>query len=93
MDPNRFLCLRTDAIISSDLDLENLLILVGETLGMAITDSGCRKTVSGQDWMNAYIESLSSKDRNSIRSSRSSYMFRFGDGQSYKSSKKLIVPF
>ena len=93
MDPNRFLCLRTDAFVNSDLDSESLQVLVGETLGMAIADTGCSKTVSGQDWMDVYIESLSSKDRNSIRSSRSSFTFRFGDGRSYKSKKKLIIPF
>ena len=60
---------------------------------MAITDTDCLRTVSGQEWMDAYIDSLSSKDRNNIRSSRSSYTFRFGDGQSYKSKKKLIIPF
>ena len=28
--------------------------LVGETLGMAVLDSACTKTVAGESWTNAY---------------------------------------
>ena len=86
------MCLKTDAMISSDMDRENLCMLVGETFGLAVIDTGCPKTVSGNDWMTTYIESLSSKDRASIRYNRSSNTFRFGDGQIYKSKKRLTVP-
>ena len=33
-----------------------LLSLVGETLGMAVPDNACPKTVAGESWTNAYFD-------------------------------------
>ena len=52
------MCLKTDVSVSSDMDADNLSFLIGETFGISIIDTGCPKTVSGQDWMNTYIDSL-----------------------------------
>ena len=68
-------------------------MLVGETFGLAVIDTGCPKTVCGTEWLDVYIDSLSSKNRNHIRSKRSSNRFRFGDGQMYKSLKVTIPIF
>ena len=37
--------------------------LLGETLGYAIVDSGCNRTVCGDLWLNTYLDSLSKEDR------------------------------
>ena len=74
------------------MDIDNICMLVGETFGLAVIDTGCPKTVAGTDWLDVYLDSLSSKDRNHIRSKRSSNRFRFGDGQMYKSRKRVTIP-
>ena len=77
--------------LGSDLDTDNICMLVGETFGLAVIDTGCPKTVCGTEWLNVYVDSLSSKDRNHIRSKKSSNRFRFGDGQMYKSQKRDVL--
>ena len=75
-------------MIGSDMDSDNISMLVGETFGQAIIDTGCPKTVCGAEWFNVYLESLSSKDRAHIRHKRSSNKFRFGDGKIYRSKNR-----
>ena len=36
--------------------------LKGETLNMAVLDSGCTKTICSKTWLNCYLESLSSEE-------------------------------
>ena len=74
------------------MDMDNICLLLGETFGLAVIDTGCPKTVCGNEWLDAYMDSLSSKDRNHIRYKRSSNRFRFGDGKSYKSQKRVTIP-
>ena len=74
------------------MDTDNICMLVGETFGLAVIDTGCPKTVCGTQWLDVYLESLSSKDRNHIRCKRSSNRFRFGDGKTYKSQKRVTIP-
>ncbi len=42
---------------------ENMSTLVKETLGMAVLDSGCSKTVVGKQWLELYIDTLDEKDK------------------------------
>ena len=44
-----------------------LSLLVGETLGMAVLDSVCKKTVSGESWTNAYLDTLTDKQRQQVK--------------------------
>ena len=41
--------------------------LIGETLRMAILDSGCTKAVCSKTWLNSYLESLSSEELDNIK--------------------------
>ena len=41
--------------------------IIGETLSMAVIDSGCTKTVCGQEWLDCYLQSLSNEDQQSDR--------------------------
>ena len=42
---------------------EVLQTLVGETLSMAILDSGCTETVCGNTWLECFIETLSNEEK------------------------------
>ena len=66
--------------------------LLGETLGCMIVDSGCIHTVCGSSWMESYMETLSCKDRRSIIIENSKTKFRFGNGASFLSLKKVTIP-
>ena len=54
--------------LAEDIGDSDLLFL-RETLGSCIVDSGCTKTVCGEEWLSAYVESLSehSKDLPPLR--------------------------
>ena len=65
---------------------------LAETIGCMVVDSGCINTVCGKSWLESYIESLSVKDRKSIATGNSNVMFRFGNGTSFRSLKKVTVP-
>ena len=69
-----------------------MIFLVGETFGQAIIDTGCPKTVCGQDWFDVYIDTLSRKDRDSLKTKTSNDRFRFGNGVFYPSQYHAIIP-
>ena len=52
-----------DIILLAEDDEEQRDKLLGTTIGSAIVDSGCTKTVCGDVWLNTYLDSLSQKDR------------------------------
>ena len=66
--------------------------IFGETLNMAILDSGCVHTVRGDAWLNCYIDALSNIERSEILFSNSSRKFKFGDGLIYTSTKRVTLP-
>ena len=82
------------ALLSSKDDSNDkpLNALLAETLGMAIVDSACSKTVCGQVWMDAYKDQLSDHDKASIKEVPSSTKFRFGDGALCISKSLVTFP-
>ena len=58
---------------------------LGETLNMAVLDSGCIHTVCGEAWLNCYLESLNNVERDAVITTFSSRGFKFGDGKEYVS--------
>ena len=66
--------------------------LVQESLGMAVLDSACTKTVMGEVWYEAYTEALSDYDKTLIKSSPSNTKFRFGDGTEVMSNGCVKIP-
>ena len=74
---------------SDQLDINNFL---NETLGSALIDSGCTSSVCGEFWLKAYIDSLSSKEKEEITYHSSNRWFIFGNGRKVKSSKSVTVP-
>ena len=65
---------------------------LGETIGCAIVDSGCSKTVAGKQWMDCYMESLEEGDLKKVTSLNSKQSFKFGEGHAIPSVGKLRVP-
>ena len=66
--------------------------LLEETIGCMVVDSGCINTVCGDVWLDSYLESLSCKDKKSVAMENSSSWFRFGNGASFQSLKKVTIP-
>ena len=66
--------------------------LVAETFSKAVIDSGCTKTVAGENWFNEYTESLSEDEVASIQYVDSQALFRFGDSEPVRSTKKALIP-
>ena len=67
-------------------------VFVGETLSCGVLDSGCTQTVCGEMWLQCYKDSLSDAEQNSITEVPSNTSFRFGNGQSLVSLKKVKIP-
>ena len=76
----------------TECDSTQLTKLIGETLGHAVVDTGCPCTVAGDEWLKSYINTLSRKDRLSIRTRNSNKNFCFGDGSTYQSKGSVFVP-
>ena len=66
--------------------------LVGETLGMAVLDGACTKTVAGESWTIAYLDILTDKQRQQVKVIPSNVHFRFGDGNDVISNKVVKFP-
>ena len=65
--------------------------LQAETFNIAITDSGCTKTVCGELWFQYYIDSLSDSDKDKISIDRSNY-FKFGNSKFIRSNSLVTIP-
>ena len=58
---------------------------------MALLDSGCTKTVCGEQWLKVFIDTLSPNDVSSI-TEKSSTLFKFGDNKMIKSNRCVKIP-
>ena len=54
---------------------------------MAVLDSGCTKSVTGEMWLDEYLKTLSEQDRLQVSERSNDATFRFGDGGEVTSSK------
>ena len=71
---------------------ETMETLIGETLSMAVLDSGCTKTVCGETWLNCYLETISDEDKKLLDGEDSNSVFKFGDSKLIKSNKNVTIP-
>ena len=71
---------------------DNIKSLVYETMGCAVLDCGAAKTVCGKVWWDAYRDALSEEDKASVVLSKSSIMFKFGNGNKVKSLFTVQFP-
>ncbi|XP_077971779.1 uncharacterized protein LOC144425883 [Styela clava] len=66
--------------------------LICETVGSAIIDTACTKTVCGQKWLNNYIARLPENLRKTVEFSQGGTGFKFGDGRRVMSTQSVIIP-
>lgn len=71
---------------------EVMSVLMTESICYAILDTACSSTVCGIDWLAMYIDTLSEEDKMKIEEEESETAFRFGDGNVYKSLKRVKFP-
>ena len=74
------------------VDDNSLKWFLGETLGCAVIDSGCSKTVAGITWLNCFLETLNDDELLNIRRKESNQTFKFGKGEPIKSKGKVFIP-
>ena len=71
---------------------ENTESLLGQTIGAAILDSGCSKTVCGKEWYQCFLDTLTDDARSKVRPVASDSVFRFGNGAELGSLFKVTIP-
>lgn len=79
-------------VLLCDFNDNNVDSLLGETIGYAVLDSGCTRTVCGDIWLNTYLDTLSIEERKAVKSTKSDIKFRFGDGHVYTSARAVHLP-
>ncbi|XP_061906336.1 uncharacterized protein LOC133659674 [Entelurus aequoreus] len=69
-------------------------IFITESLGSAIIDTACTRTVCGEKWLDSYVSCLSQEqtDKMMRTENTSSRPFRFGDGNLVYSTRKVKLP-
>ena len=80
------------AYTNDENSCEKVNNLVRESYGCGLLDTGCMRTVAGSEWIQNYIESLTTHDRMLVTEVPSSASFTFGDGRSYRSVKSVTLP-
>ena len=72
---------------------ENKLnLLIKESEDCAVMDTGCSTTVCGEAWLEKYSSSLSDYERSLITEENSIATFTFGDGMTFSSLKRVLLP-
>ena len=66
--------------------------LVPESRNSAIRNSGASITVTGESWMNTYIEILDDQDKAKIVFRDSTNVYRFGDGKTILATRSVDIP-
>ena len=67
-------------------------ILFSETIGCAILDSGCSKSVCGDNWLETYLDTLSENEKKMVKYEPSDRKFKFGDNTVFTSLYKVLIP-
>ena len=67
-------------------------MLVKESLGMGVLDSACTKTVTGETWLRAFVDTLSEQDKTLVKYSTTDIRFKFGDGMEVVENRKVTFP-
>ena len=80
---------------TSDEDVKQTKImrLVEESRNCGILDTGCSTTVTGQQWLDDYLNNLCNEELAMVREEKSNCTFTFGDGVTYKSIRRVVFPF
>ena len=66
--------------------------LLTETWNAAILDTGATRTVSGDAWVDNYINCLSEEEKSQVEFKESDTAYRFGDGNKVVAKKSVKLP-
>ena len=66
--------------------------LIGESLRMAVLDSGCTKSVEGEMWLDKYLQTLSEQDRSQVSERSNDATLQFEDEVEVTLSKSVKFP-
>ena len=58
----------------------------------AIVDTGCTKTVAGEEWLNNYLKNLDDSLTNQVEANPSSRILKFGDGHKVTAISSIKIP-
>ena len=84
-----YIALLQSCVPQSETEISSL---VTETFNMGVIDSGCTKTVAGENWLRDYLDTLSDSEAARIEYCDSKALFRFGDSEPVSSQKKALIP-
>ena len=66
--------------------------LFNDSMYCAILDTACSSTVCGTEWLTSFLQTLTPEERATVEEVESDAKFKFGDGVTYKSLKKVVIP-
>ncbi len=72
--------------------VEDVSVLAYEASNKGVLDCGCSSTVAGEEWMNTFIDTLSSQDKASVVYGPGVKFFKFGGGEILKSLQTVEFP-
>ena len=81
-----------EAALFTGNKMEEMQTLVCESMNAAVLDSACSSTVTGQMWLDCYLDTLSPEDLHKVTRSESESVFKFGGGTRLKSKEKVTFP-
>ena len=82
----------TDISLFTNIQYDELQVLVGESFYCVLVDSGCTQTACGESWYNCYKENLIKDEVSLIKEVPSLTKFKFGNRNCADSLKKVIIP-
>ena len=82
----------TDINLFTNIQYDELKVLVGESFYCVLVDSGCTQTACGESWYNCYKENLIKDEVSLIKELPSLTKFKFGNRNCADSLKKVIIP-
>lgn len=72
--------------------LSDAEVFMVESLGSAVIDTACTKTVCGQKWFDHYVSGLKTAELKKLKRTDSARAFKFGDGKVVHSTKQVKIP-
>lgn len=72
--------------------MSNTEIFMVESLGSAVRDTACTRTVCGEKWLDRYVSQLTQDELLKMKDIKSARPFKFGDGRIVHSTKKVKIP-
>jgi transposase InsO family protein len=80
-------------LLTAESDMDSKMnSLLGETIGSVLLDSGCSKTVCGEQWLQCFMDTLTDKEKSSVVEQPSTSVYRFGDGRRMNAEKCMVLP-